>query len=136
LKRINYVKKTGNNHCFDFNSRFFILTKSKFIGEVPKVIEPEKKENGEMGDKKIRLISTSCTDGKLTFKIINDGNVEINKSDLRVFINDEEKTDNFIDKGINPGDVTSYSDSITTYSGKQNIRLEGPDNTIGWGITC
>jgi len=64
------------------------------------------------------------------------GNVSIRKSELRVFINDEEKTDNFIDKGINPVDVTSYSDSITTYSGKQNIKVKVPDNTIGWGITC
>jgi len=119
----------------------FVLIKPEFTGkltkvESPEAIDSEKKETIEIGDKRIKLSSTSCTDGKLTMTIGNDGNVEIDKNELRVIINGEEKTANFIDEGINPSNVTSYSDLITTYSGKQNIRVEGPVNTIGWGITC
>ena len=113
-----------------------VLTGPKFIGEVFEVIESEKEGTIEIKDKTIRLVSTSCIDGKLTMDISNDGNTRIEKSELRVFINDEEKTDNLIDKGIDPGEVVSYTDLITTYSEKQNIRMDGPDNTIGWGITC
>ena len=111
----------------------FVLIRFKFIGQVSKVMDSEKTL---VGDKKIRLMSTDCLDGKLTMKISNDGNTRIEKGELKVIINDVEKTENFIDTGINPADVTSYSDSITVYSGKLNIKIEGPDNTIGWGVTC
>ena len=114
----------------------FVLIKPEFIGEVIKSIGSGEKETIEIVDKRIRLSSTSCSDGKLTMEIINDGNATIKITELRVLVNKEEKTDNFIDRGIDPGDVISYSDSITTYSGSQYIRVEGPDNTISWGIKC
>jgi hypothetical protein len=112
----------------------FILIGLKFTGDVSKVIDSEKPV--EIKDKRIRLVSTDCTDGKLTMRISNDGNTLIEKGELRVIINDVEKTENFIDSEINPADMTSYSDLITAYSGKLNIKVEGPDNTIGWGVTC
>lgn len=112
----------------------FVLTRFKFIGEVSKVMDSEK--SVEIVDKKIKLLSTDCIDGKLSMKISNDGNTPIEKGELKVIINDVGKTENFIDKGINPADVAFYSDSITVYSGKLNIKVEGPDNTIGWGVMC
>ena len=112
-----------------------VFTKTQFTGEIAKIFGSEE-EIIEIGDKRIKLISTYCTDGELKMEIRNEGNVRIAKSELRVLINHEEKTDNFIDKGINSGETISYSDSITSYSGSQYIRVEGPDNTISWGIKC
>ena len=114
-----------------------VLIKFKFTGEFLKIKDSDsEKEAIEVKVKKIRLLATDCTNGKLTMKIVNDGNAPIERNELRVFINEEEKTANFIDKGTDPDEATSYSDLTTTYSGKQNIRVEAPDNTIGWGITC
>ncbi len=119
----------------------FILIKPNFTGEMfkielPKFFEPEEKETIEIGNKTIVFLSTNCIEGNLAFEIKNDGDVNIKKSELKLFINDEDKTDNFMNEGIDTGQTSSYSDLKTKYSGKQNIRLEGPDNTIGWGITC
>lgn len=111
------------------------LTRLKFSGLVFKTIKPEGEGTIEK-NRTIRLSSTVCTDGKLSMDIANDGSMKIEKSELKVTINDEDKTVKFIDKGIEPNDVTSYSDLNTVYSGKLNIKVEGPDNTIGWGITC
>lgn len=113
-----------------------ILIRPNFIGNINNVTESEKKETTAIGDKKIKLMATDCTKGKLSMTIGNDGNVAIDKNDLKVLINDEDKTANFIDKGINTGEVAQYSDSITVYSGKVGIEVESPSNTIRWGITC
>lgn len=113
-----------------------ILIRPNFIGNINNVTKPGEKETSIIENKKIKLISTDCSNGKLSMTIRNEGNVTIDKNDLKVLINDEEKTANFIDKGINPGEIASYSDSIKVYSGKLNIKVESPSNTIGWGINC
>ena len=88
-------------------------------------------------DKTITILSAHCGENKLTLIVSNEGNTKIDQNELKVVVDGTDRTDEFIDGGIEPKSTNVYSASSTAYSGKQiGVDVVGPINHIVFKIWC
>jgi hypothetical protein len=86
--------------------------------------------------KLITMVDVYCRNGKITTLIKNDGNAIITDDEIKVYMNDVDKTDKFDIKTIIPQNTEIISSSATLITGSYEIRVIGPSNAVGGTVNC